>query len=372
MNKKRLLIIFPDEWLSHSPTLLNLVSCLSNDFDIKLVTFDDGFFKNDHLCDERFEFIKINSFLARFLLRRIRFFYDLVKSVALLICLHNYRKKVKIDQVVAIDSVGLWVAQKIFTRSHYLSLEIKRGLFFRLSNKDQIDSLVIQTKERSAFLYKRPLLNTFLIPNSPIINWSSLNRCRDKHYNGKIVFFGNIHPNHGLYSCIEAINQYQNRGEGKRVSLTIKGIITKSSIRNCIVSRYQHLFDQRLVILDETYEPQDTIIEYLSNFSIGICFYDLNLISKNDFNYFSCPSGKLFNYFAAGVPVIGTDILGLKPVKEYSAGVLLKSLSAKSIHQAIEDVCRNFEKYRKNALLAAEAYDFKTAVVPYKNFLLSK
>jgi glycosyltransferase involved in cell wall biosynthesis len=372
MSKKRLLIIFPDEWLSHSPTLLNLITCLSKGFDIKLITFDDGFFKNDHLCDDRFVFLKINTLLARFLLRKIRFFYDVIKAISLLIWLHNYRNKVKIDLVIAIDSLGLWAAQKIFTRSHYLSLEIKKDLFFKLSKKDQIDSLAIQTEERSAFLFKRPLPNTFLIPNSPVVDRNAAVDFPTSPFNGKIIFFGNINPNHGLYICLDTIEQYQKQFKDKGVSLTIKGIITKPSIRNCILRKYQKLFDKGLLILDETYEPQDKIIEYLSNFSIGICFYDFNRISKNNFNYISCPSGKLFNYFAAGVPVIGTDILGLKPVKDYSAGVLLKTLSTESIQQAIEDVRRNFIHYRKYSLLAATAYDFKKAVLPYKNFLVSK
>ena len=130
--------------------------------------------------------------------------------------------------------------------------------------------------------------------------------------------------------------------------------------------------DEKLLILDETYEQQDQIIAYLADFSIGICFYDFNRISSKNFNYLSCPSGKLFNYFAAGVPLIGTDILGLKPVNDYSAGVLLKYLTVESILRAIEDVRKNFAKYRKNAFLAAEAYDFRKAVIPYKNFLLTK
>lgn len=372
MSKRRLLIIFPDEWLSHSPTLLNLATCLSSDFNIKLVTFDDGFFKNDLLCDDRFKFIKVNAHLAHLFLRRIRIFYDLIKAIILLIWLIKYRKKVKVDRVIAVDSVGLWVAQKVFIRCHFLSMEIKKDVFFRLSRKDRIDSLAIQTAERSNFLFKRPFPNTFLIPNSPLINKNNLDNFQSRPFNGKIIFFGNIHPNHGLYTCIDTIEQYQRKFKDQGVSLTIKGIITKPSIRNRILKTHQRLLDEKLLILDETYEQQDQIIAYLADFSIGICFYDFNRISSKNFNYLSCPSGKLFNYFAAGVPLIGTDILGLKPVNDYSAGVLLKYLTVESILRAIEDVRKNFAKYRKNAFLAAEAYDFRKAVIPYKNFLLTK
>ena len=372
MSKKRLLIIFPDEWLSHSPTLLNLVTGVSSDFNIKLVTFDDGFFKNDHLRDNRFKFIKINQHLARLFLRRIRIFYDVLKAIILLIWLANYRKRDKIDLVIAVDSVGLWAAQKVFTRCHFLSMEIKKNIFFRLSRSDRIDSLAIQTAERSAFLFRRPLANTFLIPNSPVIDKSNPSNSPGRSFNGKIIFFGNIHPNHGLYTCLDTIEQYQRKFKDEGISLTIKGIITKPSILNRILKRYQRLLDEKLIFLDETYESQDQIIAYLAKFSIGICFYDFNLISRKDFNYLSCPSGKLFNYFAAGVPVIGTDILGLKPVKDHRAGVLLKDLTVESIQQAIEDVSRNFAEYRKNAFSAAEAYDFNNALISYKNFLLSQ
>jgi glycosyltransferase involved in cell wall biosynthesis len=372
MRKKRLLIIFPDEWLSHSPTLLNLVTCLSGDFKIKLVTFDDGFFKNDHLRDNRFKFIKINTHLARLFLRRIRIFYGVLKASILLIWLNHYCKRDKVDLVIAVDSVGLWVAQQVFARCHFLSMEIKKDVFFRLSRKDRIDSLAIQTAERSAFLFKRSFTNTFLIPNSPVIDQNTPVNFSDRPFNGKIIFFGNINPNHGLYTCLETIAQYQEKFKNKGVSLTIKGIITKPSIRNRVLIRYHRLFDEKLVFLDETYEQQNNVIEYLSDFSIGICFYDFNLISKEDFNYLSCPSGKLFNYFAAGIPVIGTDILGLKPVKNYCAGILIEDMTVEIIQQAIEDVSKNYAKYRKNAFLAAEAFDFRKAAIPYKNFLLNK
>ena len=52
-------------------------------------------------------------------------------------------------------------------------------------------------------------------------------------------------------------------------------------------------------------------IKYVSNFRIGFCFYDWNLI-KNDFNYQTAPSGKLFVYLSAGLPVIVCNIPGFK------------------------------------------------------------
>jgi len=372
MSRKKLIVIFPDEWLSHSPTPLNLVTCLSSAFDVKLVTFDDGCFSNDQLCDDRYEFIRINTRLASFFLRRIRVVYGLVKSVLLLKWLRIYCRTALVDEVIAIDSLGLWVAQKVFSRPHFVSLEIKKDLFFKLSNKNQIGSLVIQTEARSAFFFKHPLPNTFLVPNSPIIDRGISYGFTQRAFNGKIVFLGNVNPNHGLYTCLDTVRRYQERFTSTGLSLTLKGVITKQSIRNNIFRRYQDLLDSKLVTLDETYEPQDQIVEFLSHFSIGICFYDFRLISKDDFNYLSCPSGKLFNYLAAGVPIIGTDIPGLHDVRTYRTGVLIKQLSTESVYQAIENIRLSFREYRENAFLASKEYDFEKKVVPYRDFLMSR
>ena len=101
----------------------------------------------------------------------------------------------------------------------------------------------------------------------------------------------------------------------------------------------------------------------------GFCFYDFNLIKKNDFNYLSAPSGKLFNYYAAGVPVIGSEILGLQSVRDYATGVLLQELTPETIANGVRDVLKRHASMRKACAVAAREFDFGVRVQPFVEFL---
>ncbi|HEX6160189.1 MAG TPA: hypothetical protein VF111_08495, partial [Thermoanaerobaculia bacterium] len=91
----------------------------------------------------------------------------------------------------------------------------------------------------------------------------------------------------------------------------------------------------------------------------GFCFYDFNILARDDFNYVSCPSGKLFNYLAAGVPVIGSDVLGLQPVREKGCGVLLPDPTPHAIAEAIAMIEADRDGYRARCLAASVDFDFR-------------
>lgn len=365
--KKCILIIFPDEWLSHSPTILNLVRILETSFNVNVLALDDGTFRNSDLRDNRFMFIRINQTLAKTLLRRARPIYAWVKAFLLVLRLNQLQKKRRIDEVIAVDSVGLWAAQKFFGKCHFLSLEVKRDFFFNKSDMGRIKSIVIQSQERLNALFKRSMSNVFFIQNSPAVGRMDISKHLKQSFSGKLVYLGNVIPNHGIYKILDAING-DSTGQ---LTLTIKGVIYKNSVRTAILSRYKRLIDQGKVVLDETYTSQDNIVKYLSPFSIGFCIYDFNLISKNDFNYLSSPSGKLFNYYAAGVPVIGTDVSGLSSVHEFKTGILIKELSADRILTAIKQIADNYEEFSRNCIRAARHFDFAEGAASYNGFLQS-
>ena len=118
---------------------------------------------------------------------------------------------------------------------------------------------------------------------------------------------------------------------------------------------------------------QDEIVEYLSQFYLGFCFYDLSCTNATTrFNFVSVPSGKLFNYYAAGVPVIGCDLLGLKSAKEFQAGVLLEHISAENITRAMKTIDEEYDFYHQNCYKAAEHFDFDRALQPFKAYLIAK
>ena len=64
MNKK-VLIIFPNEWLAYTPTVLNMVTKLSDVFEIKVLAIDDGNYRSNEINSDQFEFVKVNRVLFR-------------------------------------------------------------------------------------------------------------------------------------------------------------------------------------------------------------------------------------------------------------------------------------------------------------------
>ena len=55
---KQVLIVFPDEWVAYSPTVLNMVSALSSDFEVTVLAFENGLYDNYILWGRKLHFYK--------------------------------------------------------------------------------------------------------------------------------------------------------------------------------------------------------------------------------------------------------------------------------------------------------------------------
>jgi glycosyltransferase involved in cell wall biosynthesis len=137
--------------------------------------------------------------------------------------------------------------------------------------------------------------------------------------------------------------------------------------RDKVEQEYSDLLKEGRLIINSKYLENDEMVEVISNYEIGFCFYnfDETYISDNYFNYISAPSGKMFKYLAAGVPVVCSDILGFKFVNEFECGILVAGLGEAEIRAAILKVRENYDFYVNNALKAARHYDFDSAIAPY-------
>ena len=408
--KKRILLIFPNEWLAYTPTVLNLVAELSGVLDIKVLAIDDGTYRNSEIDSDNFDFVKVNIAILKLHTFIIKVFgtskfYQLAKIALLWFALRAYKGWA--DEVIAIDSAGLWIAQEIFGKCHFMSLELFKDRLFERCNLKLIESVIIQTQERYDYLFGDLTIKTFLIQNSPLYKPDAINR--KPLTSKKAIFLGNANPRNGAYFCIESMRDI------KDLSLTIKGTIS-SQDRQYIETHYSDLLKSERLILDDQYVKQEEIIEYLSQYYVGFCFYDLKCTDETTrFNFISVPSGKLFNYYAAGVPVVGSNILGLKTtvrtilnrqwwnagfsiiteantnggmrvsasasknvrsivksVQDFNAGVLLENISTMTILQALNYIDQHHEQLSKNCLKAAAHFDFNSAVRPFKEYLLAK
>jgi glycosyltransferase involved in cell wall biosynthesis len=366
MNK-RVLIIFPNEWLAYTPTVLNMVAKLSDVFEIKVLAIDDGNYRSNEINGDQFEFVKVNRVLLKlhsFITKGFGTskFYQLVKIFLLFFAAKGYKQWA--DEVIAVDSAGLWISQKIFGKSHFMSLELFKDKFFQECNAALIESVIIQTQERYDYLFGNLKIKTFLVQNSPPyrLGFANLKRSNVK----KAIFLGNANQRNGAYFCIEAMRSIEE------LSLTIKGTIS-SEDRQYIETNYCDLLSSNRLIIDDSYVKQEVIIDYLSQYYVGFCFYNLNYTDDiTRFNFISVPSGKLFNYYAAGVPVVGSDMLGLKSVQDFKTGVLLEDLSTAKVLQALKYIDEHHENLSENCFKAAAHFDFDSSVQPFKDYLLAK
>ena len=348
-NEKSILIVFPDEWLQYSPSVLNLYTCCKEKHYTKLVYVNNGRFKNEGLVDN-YSTININKTAAYFWRKTFGYkFYKVLRLIFTLLFIKLFDRKY--DIIIAIDSSGYLPSKLFFRNTIYFSLETEKDNYYQLSKKLGIDTLLIQSKERKDFMVEDDTsIKTFYLQNSPILDDSI------KRYKGvkekRILYMGNIEFGYGLEYFIDCVKELE-----QSYTLTLKGIKNEKYF-NWLQERYKDIINSGKLKFDFTYIEQSKVIEYVSQFYIGITGYDLEL-AKKSFNYFSSPAGKLFNYYAAGVPVIGIDIVGLKSVKDFNAGVLMDSVNSANILNAIKKIEGNYAAISTNCISASEEFDFK-------------
>lgn len=363
---KRVLIIFPDAHLPYSPTILNLAEKLSKRSDLTVLAFPSKQF--GRLTNTYIHYLEIPFFINKIygLVNR----FSSVAGLKLLMqikkyLVRQYLKKISFNEFIVTDPVSLWMIKGVvYNPIHLVSLELTHNTFYYLPkvNLKLTKSLVIQSKERKDALceaYNKPI---FYLQNAP----DYLPELEEKQNapKNRFVFSGTAFPWFGIYHCLEFLLH------SPEVNLTIIGKVPENE-KVRIEKDYQSLLNAgRLIIEHKYFEPYDMLKE-LAGFRIGFCFYDLSYAHINNVNYKTAPSGKMFAYFAAGVPVIGIKIPGLMPIEEFNAGILIEDLSPESIKQAVEKVELNYDQMVKGCFKAAKHFCYKTNVEPFISFVLN-
>lgn len=353
--------------------MIGLYDLLSAHFDVTIVAprpalFDDQPLPNRNVVYIRGVGNRIQRLLNRLLFEFLSLFrrdVSLIKKVARHHSLFaeyrfiaDYLATEKPDFTIAVDFRQLWYLQLLGRRGEFLSLEIVDDAFRANCDLGNINSVIIQTRERYDHLFGGRQFKTFLIQNAPI--FAEVSRERDRK---GLVYCGTAWNGFGLYHYLEFLKAYPE------FRLTIKGAILKDD-RVRIETEYDELVESRRLIVDNEYLDDPEVVDYLRQFRIGFCFYNFDVDWVNTFNYRSAPSGKLFKYFAAGVPVVGIDTSGLAPVQEFDCGLLIKDLDPASIKSAIDEIEAKFDYYSENCLKAGKHYSLDNAVEPFVNYLI--
>lgn len=375
--KRKVLIVTLNDYIIYQPTLLNLYDALQYYYEVTIVSFepqyisktkDDArrivYLKTSYLLTELFQkadFILSRSLKSfKYFFPKFRYHY-LYYNIYLPGVLRRELKNFTGDIVIAVDVPALYICQKIYGQVDFLSLEIdKEDPFLKKIKIDKIKSVFIQNEIRYRYLFNGHVLKTFYIQNAPVFKESYITNSERKDF----IWAGTILERFGVMDCIEFFENYP------QYRLVLKGGAEKKTLIK-IKEKYGHLISAGKIEINQDYLSFDDLIRFLSTFRIGFCFYSWELIREN-FNYQTAPSGKLFMYLAAGTPVIACNIPGFDFVKEFGAGVLINDYEPPTILEAIKKIEANYQTFSKACYTAAGHFSFDKAVVPYINYLESE
>jgi len=374
--KKKITILFSGAHLAYSPTVIGLYDLLSKHFDVGIIAESPEAFDFERLTNRNV--IYREKLTDKNRLRFYRRLYDLRsifdKEIAALKqmnfdtdVIYDFTRVRKMlaaespDFIIAVDFRNLLYAQVLKRQVEFLSLEIvPNDEFYNRCDFKNINSVIVQTKERYEYLFKDEKFKTFFIQNAPVFT-----KAENQVRRSGLVYCGTAWNPFGFYHCLEFLKAFPE------YTLNVKGATT-SEDKARVEREYQDLILSGRLIFDSDYLDDAAVVDYLRQFKIGFCFYNFELEWINTFNYHSAPSGKMFKYMAAGVPVIGQNISGLKPVEEFDCGVLIKDLKPESIKKAVEKIEENFDYYSQNCLQAAAHYSFDKTIKPYVDYLIAE
>lgn len=372
--KKKLTILFGDVFLSYSPTVLGLYDLLIQHFDVTIVARSPKFFDNHAVTDRNVVYIRQPvSYAARLFsllpyclssivdskIKQLRGAKFSISTFREFTFIKKYVAREKPDIIIAVDFKNLFIMQLLGKKVDFLSLEIMSDdPFYAACDLHNVNSVIIQTKERYEHLFGDRNFRTFYIQNAPVyVPRGIANERRG------VVYCGTAWNRFGFYHCLKFLDQFPS------YTMNVRGAML-SDDKKRVETEYSELLTSGRLIIDDDYLPGDELIDYLRKFRVGFSFYNFELDEVNTFNYHSAPSGKMFKYFAAGVPVIALDTIGAKPIADFDCGALVKDLRPESIKQAIDQIESKFDYYSQNCLKAAEHYSFDTMAAPFVEYLL--
>ena len=375
--KKKITILFYGAHLSYSPTIIGLYDRLEKHFDVSVVAESPAEFDNQPLTNRRVVYKprlpgkKQLKLLSAVYSLRAAFDGEIAQLKRMGLKAHvtrdflfvrEFLASEKPDILLAVDFQNLLYAQVLGKRAQFISLEIPaEDEFYGHCDFENINSVVIQTRERYEHLFAGREFKTFFVQNAPV--YAAPPAPEQNRRN--LIYCGTAFDQFGFYHCLEFLRAYPEH------VMHVKGALLEAD-RKKVETEYADLLAGGQLVFDSEYLDDPAVVDYLRRFRAGFCFYNFALPQIDTFNYYSAPSGKMFKYMAAGVPVIGQDILGLQPVKEFDCGVLIKDLEPASIKKAVDEVEADFERFSRNCLQAAAHYSFDKTVQPFIDYLADK
>ncbi|MEK7449437.1 MAG: hypothetical protein AAB019_08135 [Planctomycetota bacterium] len=371
-KKEKILILFEGPHLAYSPTVTQLYDELSKNYEVTIVAQHPEDFTNQELNRQNIVYYKYKHGPVRYFYRVL---FEILTRISQKVK-YPYNHKITYQEyffriplirrlcgsndykrIVSVDSRNLFFVSVLKIKSDFLSLEIRDEKLLLSVDTKLINCVIIQNKARYDYLFQNKILKTFFVQNAPNFEKKKLKETRKG-----LIFAGTAWTAFGFYHCLNYINMYPEE------ILTVQGAM-KNEDKETIKLKHSNLLKENRLIVNDKYLDNKDVVECISNFEIGFCFYDFDTDWINNFNYKTAPSGKLFKCLAAGVPVICNDIIGFDFVNEFKCGVLIKNLSETEIRNAVLQIRGNYQYYVTNATKAAMHFSFDKSIKPYLEYI---
>lgn len=346
-------IVFPDSHLLYAPSVLNSIRVLAeNKYRVYVVYA--GAETPDLITDSPIHYVSSPSpALPSWLPARHKL--SLFLGFVRLLCLCWWLSlRLKPCISIGFDSRGFLALRMWSNDAVYYSLEAKHDFYHYLSRILGVKKLAIQSHVRKSYLFpSSPDVKFWIIPNSPLSSPVLLSSSRATPIDSiRLVYSGTLIWSHFPLSIIQALELNDS------YHLTLQGSANPEML-SLLKKHFSSLFRDGRVVIEDRYMSQDDLIYYLSGYDVGLCVYPEHL--RSDFNYLTCPSGKMYNYFQAGLPCLGSDVPGLFDIRECQAGILLGDLSPKSIDAGIQSILKSYKAYKDGCAGAAKKFDFRSS-----------
>ena len=363
---QKILIIFPDPHLPYSPTILNLYESLKDQFNVTILNFENKQFKK--IDNPGIQYLRVPFLKKKFfgIINKVsREYGRVVMAYIKRDLVRKFLKEHSFDQFIVTDLISLWMLQgKIDLPIHLVSLELTFNTvnFKAKVEINRLASILIQSKERLDFVAPAFSKPVFYLQNAPVFQPSLLDAKKEPMKN-HFIFSGTATAQFGIFQCLDFLLKYPT------FKMTLIGNVPDAE-KGVIYAKYKNLIEQGKLIIESRYFSSAEMLKEVSKYRIGFCFYDFSFPEIDNINYRTAPSGKMFTYFATGVPVIGVNIPGLKPITDFNAGELIDDLSPDAILAAVESIEMDFDKKVEGCLEAAKYFSFDTRVQPFVEFLM--
>ena len=369
-KKEKILILFEGQWLAYSPTVIQLYNELIKKYEVSIFAEKP---RGNQLPLNNVYYFQYDSSSKRYVYKLMFIFLSIFNSGLKYFKFtnNNYQdyffrflfikkllKRNRYKKVICVDIKNLVFCSILKTRCDFLSLEICiNENLLPYVNTGIIDRVIIQRQDRYGYLFKNIKLPVFFVQNAPVYTEVNVSRVKKN-----LIFTGTINKEFGIFYCLEYLKQFKDE------TLILLGGMN-DAVKQEVNTLYADLIKENRLIIDNRYLDNDDVVNFISNCEMGFCLYNFDTAWVKNFNYQTAPSGKVFKYLAAGVPVICNDIAGFDFVRSFECGELLTDMSPISIREAASKIRAKYNVYVENAKRAAKHFSFDKAIQPYLDYV---